>query len=360
MAFSIPSTSLPFSLPAFLQGLVGALAVLLLLIGWMTLRADDTKLRLQQDMPSKAVIIEKMATEQPLEQKTYTPSPETQAHETHDMAQHTAGENAAPTPLNPALTENINGRIVPRADIQSGITPFKFYRRPASLTPGQAGLGIIFMDIGLAKTLMEKANETLPADITFSFSPYAESIASQAESLRASEREYWLQLPLQNETYPNPDPGPATILFNASIEQNTMRMLDILSTVQGYTGLISYPDHAYYDADPQTASILPQIFGRGLAYIEGRPDKPFFGAPLAHENLYPFGQVNVLIKKTDTPEMIERKFIRAENAATQTGRALLMAPLTPLTFAMVNDWTKTFADKAIELAPASALINNNE
>ncbi len=345
MAISIPNIQPPFSMQAFLHGLIAAGAVFVLLLGWMALRADDTKMQLQKDMPSKTAIIET--------QKQHKPD---MAH----SADHHEEASAQQTPLNTALSETVEGRIVPRADIQTGLTPFKFYRRPATLTPGQAGISVILMDAGLAKTLTEKANETLPAEITMAFSPYADAITVQTSALRDKEREFWIHIPFQNETYPNPDPGPATLLMNASIEQNNARLLDLLSTIQGYTGLISYPDHAYYNADPNAGSILPQIFGRGLGFIEGRPNKPFFGSRLALENMYPFGQVDFLVQETDTPDMIERRFVQTENKATQTGRALIMMPLTPLSVAMLSEWTGSLADKSIQLAPASALLNNNE
>lgn len=349
MAISIPNIQPPFSLQAFTQGFIAAAAILALLFIWMFLRADDTKMQLQSQMPSKAAIIE-----------TITAESHSAPVSVDGDYKEEAVETVSQTPINVSLSENVDGHIVPRADIQTGITPFQFYRRPSEIVPGNAALGIILMDAGLAKALTLKANETLPADVTMAFNPYADGISTQAASMREAEREIWLHLPLQNENYPNPDPGPATILLNASIEQNSARMVEILSLMQGYAGLISYPDHAYYNVDAETNSILPQIFGRGLGFIEGRTDKEFYGAQMATENLYPFGQIDILVTDMDTPDMVERKFVRAENLATQTGQALIMLPLTPLTVSLVREWVTTLDNKSIQLLPASALLKNNE
>ncbi len=323
---------------AFGQGAIGWGVVLLLLIGWMGLRADETKTLLQSQMPSKAVLIESKAAASAAAQ----------------------APQEAQTPLNERLAEEIDGRLVPRADLTTGQTPFEFYRRPVTLLPGRSAVAVIFMNAGLAKTLTEKAITDLPEDITLAFSPYADVITMQAQAARESGKEIWLHLPLQNENYPNPDPGPATLLLNASLEQNASRLLDILSIMQGYPGLISYPDHAYTNVDPMVNPILRQVFGRGLGFVDGRIDRAFWGTPLALENQYPFAQVNVLIDPMEAPDMIEMKLKQAENLATKFGQAMIMTPLTPLTFAKVQNWTNTLENKSLQLVPVSALLKHND
>ncbi len=336
-----------FSVPSFLHGLGAGACVIALMGVWMSLRTQDTLERLQAGMPSKTAQIERIE-----------PKPVEKAE---SVAETVPAEEAAPSyalahaPIQ-GLYETMPAGQVPVSNLETGMTPFDAYKKPAELVPGRAPVAIIFLEAGLSESLSKGIIEDLPRDVTLAISPYAAAPGPWMDRARTAGHEVWLTLPLQNDTYPDPDPGPYTILSSASIEQNQDRLMRVLASGAGYAGVITLDNHSFTADNTNIVPVVQQIFGRGLGIIDGRPDRPFFARELASAQSYPHGDTVATLGEDLSPAAVKLALSSVENAALSKGRAIVYAYPTPAIITGVAEWAKTLDTRGLQLAPASALV----
>ena len=91
-----------------------------------------------------------------------------------------------------------------------------------------------------AQTRIEGEIQQLPPDVTLAFAPYAPNLEAQIAEARAAGHEVILQLPMEPNGYPANDPGPHTLLANATAEDNIQRLHWLLSRFSGYVGVTNY------------------------------------------------------------------------------------------------------------------------
>lgn len=336
-----PSFRIPFSVSAFGYGLAAGTVMFALGAGWVTGRSSDTRQLLQDKIPVKTIDIEHVA----VAPKIMIPA---------------AGMPGDILPLTPApidgLFETTPAGDIPIARASDGMTPFDAYKRPFTAQAGKGPVAIVFSGMGISAAITQQIITALPADITLSFIPAQKSGADMAASARAAGHEIWLTLPMQGDTYPNPDPGPNTILTSAHPEAAQGRLFATLADMAGYAGLTSPPNHAFMEADAGKSPVMGQIFGRGLAFVDTRIDRPFFAEKMATENAHPFAQANVWIKADTSPQNISARLTDIENRATADGGVIVFVEPTPLNIKSVAAWTQTLKDKPVQLAPLSALM----
>lgn len=352
MAFSAlrsaaPLRHLTFSMPSFMHGLGGGVCVIALMGAWMALRGDDTLMRIQADMPSKTAIIEHLEND-PVEPVAVAETPP---------------EEAAPVDANALTRAPVQGLFettpagqLPVANLETGMTPFEAYKKPFTPVPGRAPVAIMFIGAGLSESLSAGIVSDLPDNVSVAVCPYSLAPGVWMDKIRAGGHEAWLTLPLQNETYPDPDPGPNTILSSVSLEQNQDRLLKILGSGTGYAGLISLDDHNFTASNTDIVPVLQQIFGRGLAFIDGRPDRPFFGSQIAAAQSYPYGDSDMTIGEDLSPSAAAAALAAAEKIAREKGQALVFVLPTPANIQAVEKWAPTLETRGLQLAPASALV----
>lgn len=341
-----PLRRLSFSMPSFIHGLGGGVCVIALMGVWMGLRGDDTLTRIQADRPSKTAIIEHIKAEPKPVVVVETPKEEEVAVDTHALAK-------APIA---GLFETSQVGQLPIADLRTGMTPFEAYKKPYTLVPGRPPIAILFVGAGLSESLSAGIVNDLPDTISIAVSPYSLTPGVWLDKIRAGGHEAWLTLPLQNDTYPEPDPGPNTILSSVSLEQNQDRLMKILASGAGYAGLISLDDHNFTAANTHIVPVLQQIFGRGLAFIDGRPDRVFFGADIAASQSYPYADSDMTIGEDLSIAAAAAALARAERIAHEKGQALVYVLPTPANIQAVEKWAPTLETRGLQLAPASALV----
>jgi polysaccharide deacetylase 2 family uncharacterized protein YibQ len=349
-----------FSMPSFLHGLAGGVTVLGLVAVWMMIRADDTLTRVQEHLPSKTAIIERTEAAPAEQAATHNDEhPVMGGEETaQDAAAAPESANALPRAPIEGLYETLpDGTRLPLANMQTGQRPFDAYKKPATLIPGRPAVAVMFVDGGLSASMTQSIIRTLPESVALSVSPYALDTEGWMNSIRAAGHETWLTLPLQNDTYPDPDPGPKTILSGASLEQNQSRMQMILAGGSGYVGLVSMADHSIEDVEKNMEPVIRQVFGRGLGFIDGRTDRPFFALSIAKDNGYPYAQTNAWITDDMSPTQVSAQLAEIERYAQATGQAMAFVRPSPASIRAVEEWSKTLDDRGLQLVPPSALVH---
>lgn len=338
---SLPGTSSPY-VKALYEGLFTGLILFILIVVWMTLRADDTATSMQHFVPVKVAAIEE---------------PEIAVTPQDPNAPALGLQNAknihalTPAPIE-GLSESKDGRILPISRIEDDMTPFQAYKKPFTAEAGKNLVSIVVMDFGLSEKISTSMLENLSPEISMVISPYTADASKWASAARAYGHEFWISLPMQTAA---DDTGPNSLLVTASIEQNQTRLLNVLASTVGYAGLVTQKDHVLKPDDVGAPDILKQIFGRGVALAESNPSETAYGLSMAMESGYPYVQNNFWIDADLRPDYIDRALGELEMQAASKGKAIAFVHPYPVAMKKLQDWMSGAEERGIQFAPLSAM-----
>ncbi len=159
---------------------------------------------------------------------------------------------------------------------------------------------------------------------------------------------------MEPEGYPLNDAGDHALLTGASPDQNSSRLDWALTRIEGYAGVTNalglLRGERFADAPAQMEPVLQTLRGRGLFYIDARPDQP---SPLAV-----WGRdVDVVIDEPPLRPGIDAKLAALEQIARDKGSAVgLIGAVRRVTLDRLSAWSGGLAAKGLDLAPASAVV----
>ena len=265
----------------------------------------------------------------------------------------TPGPVAAP---DPALLERLPGeppRFLPRV-AADGRAPMAVYA--AGFAPGTQGprVGLVLAGVGLDHAGSEAAAKALPAGVTLAVSPYATDLDPVLAAIRAAGHEYLLSIPMEPPGFALNNPGDQALMTSLPPEENARRLDWVLSRVTGYvgvTGALGRLRGERFAADGDLmAPFLRAVAGRGLLYIDPRPD----AAPLPEAWSR---RVDVVVDDAEAASSVDAQLAELARIARERGTALGLAGVVrPVTVERVAAWASQLAAQGIALAPASALV----
>lgn len=321
---------------AFAKGMIFVILFFILLFGWMFLRADDTLMQWQERFASKTVSLQ------------VAPTP-VAAIGLSDADRITPTE-AAPTTDAPIA----QSEATPKAAAPASY--FNQFRKAVPLAEGKAHIAIVLTNLGIAESFSKNLIETLPQGVTLGFSPYATKIDVLKASADSKGFESWLMLPLEPADYPARDPGPMTVLTNASLDATQEHITRLTAMAQmGYPGFISNPDHVFSDVDLRTNPLLKMIAEKGFGFAEGRNEGNNFAKDFAAQNFIPYAQAGDWLGRNMGRTDIQAVLQRVEKLAQLNGNAVLMVEATPLSSQLLKEWMEKLPGMNIQLVPLSVL-----
>lgn len=348
---------------AFVEGVAAGIAVFILLFVWMGIRSDRTAEKVQSLFPVEAVQILRpgIANQNAL--------PEDAANIL--LGDNNAGQDAvAPVINHPAVTaislprapiegvfETKNGLVLPvtHTGVDDDMTPFNAYKRGFVAVQGRPMVSVVVIDFGISTSLSDTALQSLPADITFALSSYAQDAMGWSAKARGDGHEIWLSLPMQTKDV-HDDAGQNSIAINASLQQNQDNLWTTLGSTVGYAGIVSQPGHAFTGNDIDVEPIFNQIYGRGLGFAESNPDVSGFGETLAKSSGAPYVRNNLWVGDDLQPDAIDRAFQNAERIATKDGQSVIFVKPYPAVLKKLSQWAAETEERGIQIAPLSALV----
>jgi len=229
-----------------------------------------------------------------------------------------------------------------------GRTPFDGYRRPFAAN-GRPKIAIVIGGLGLNARATRQAIETLPPEVTLSFAPYAEGLQGWIDMARAAGHEVLLETPMEPVDYPDNDPGPYTLMTDASPPEMVKKLEWVLSRATGYFGLSNYLGSKFLNNDAAYASFASAAASRGLGFIDDGAAalKTYGGLPRA--------SAERVVDDTLNQTAIDQQLLALEAGAMQRGQALGAGFAYPITLEKVARWASGLNDRGFQLAPASAL-----
>lgn len=255
---------------------------------------------------------------------------------------------AAPLAAAPIAGLSQPGRFGPLPVIASdGRTPFSAYSRP--FTPdGRPRVALIVGGLGLNGPATRAAIESLPAEVTLSFSAYAEGLQGWIDLARADGHEVLLELPMEPSDYPENDTGPYTLLAGADVDELDRRLDWLLGRASGYYGVSNYFGAAFFASDASMTPFMQRLRSRGLAFIDD-------GQARSRQGAYARASANRVIDEDPSPAAILAALNGLEAAARSNGQAMGTGLLFPSTVATAVRWVQGLNDRGIQLAPASSM-----
>jgi uncharacterized protein len=336
---------------AFAQGIALAAVIYAGIYGFISLKADQTVARIQDNLPSAIMLIDRAA-----------PSPGTQVYQSSTSVSTTQPIDTAPeteigmqvdVPSGPLPTAPIQGLyesaetgMLPKTS-ETGLTPFEAYKRPF-VSHGKPAIALAVRDYGLSAKESDEAL-ALPPEISLILSPYAENVDLWQKKARESGHEVWLFLPLENDRFLEDDPGPRALLTRSSLPDNQKRLAWILSRATGYAGIAAETDKTFIDMHAMLGALMSTIYKRGLGYLELNTQGSEFLETLAISERGTFIQLH-----ESNAAYNDKVFTRLEEKARKHGFVTTTMALTPRNLEAVKLWALSLTNKNVVLAPISA------
>ena len=231
---------------------------------------------------------------------------------------------------------------------RDGRTPFGAYSRPFT-SNGRPKIALMVGGLGLNATTTKAAIERLPAEITLSFTPYADGLQAWIDMARAHGHEVMLEAPMEPNDYPNNDPGPNTLMANGAPAETTRRLEWLLSRATGYFALTNYLGGRFMASSAAMDGFAAQLKARGLGFLDDGSGRARGGGGA------PRASADAVIDQDLSAEAVDRQLTALEGQALQRGQAFGAGFGYPVTVETVARWADRVAARGYQLAPASAI-----
>ncbi|MFP4520140.1 MAG: divergent polysaccharide deacetylase family protein, partial [Oceanicaulis sp.] len=199
--------------------------------------------------------------------------------------------------------------------------------------------------------------ETLPGEVTLSFAAYTDILQDWIDEARADGHEVLVELPMEPFDYPNNDPGPHTLLAEASPEENRRRLLTLLSRGAGYAGVANYLGARLGAAEAPLAALFTDLEARGLSVFHDGSGRRSVLEGAARTSGARLALADRVVDGDPDPAAIDARLLELEALALQNGTALASGFAYPATVDTVAAWAEDLTARGYQLAPASYLLH---
>ncbi len=270
-----------------------------------------------------------------------------------------ARPEAPPAPL-PGLFEPGPGGAPLPVIAADGTRPDRAYAADFDVVEGAPTIAVVVGGLGLSERLTARAIETLPAEVTLSFAPYADDLQGWIDRARADGHEVLIELPMEPFDYPNNDPGPHTLLAEAGSLENERRLLWLLSRASGYAGVANYLGARLGAERDAMAGVFAALEARGLSVFHDGAGRRAVLEGAGRQADARLAIADRVIDADPAPEAVDRRLLELEALALQDGDALGHGFAYPATVDTIALWAEALAARGYQLAPASVLMAKRE
>lgn len=158
-------------------------------------------------------------------------------------------------------------------------------------------VALVIDDVGGHSDL--SAYTSLGVPVTFAILPFERHAKDIAAALRKEHIPYILHLPLEPESYPKADPGPAALFTNMSDDELRKKFAAALASVPGVSGVSNHMGSKFSADRPKMALLLTEIHKRGLFYFDSYTTPRTQAASAAEQAGIPFAENTLFLDETD-------------------------------------------------------------
>ena len=239
------------------------------------------------------------------------------------------------------------------SDVYARLTPL------GVLNSDRPKIAILLGGMGLNAKLTAKAVKDLPPDITFAFAPYGSDLQNQVNRARAQGHEVLLQLPMEPVGYPARNPGPKTLLADATEDENREALHWHMSRFSGYTGVTNYMGGRFLTTPASLKPMFADIKRRGLVFLEDATIPLSSTAVTAKAAGLASRRAHIVIDADPDPASIASALKQLETEAAANGLAIGTGAGLDVTIEAIAEWSRDLAERGIVLVPVSAVYKGH-
>ena len=260
----------------------------------------------------------------------------------------------APAPL-PGLSENGPNGLLPVIP-PNGLRASRAYARPFHGDPSAPTIAVVIGGLGLNSAVTQSAIDELPPEIALSFAPYTRDLQTWVNRARAAGHEVLIEAPMEPFDYPNNDPGPQTLLADATAGENRARLEWVLGRTTGYFAVSNYLGARFSASEPAMTQLLQNLEDRGVAFLHDGAGRRTVIETAARSTNVQYAIADRVLDEDPSPNAIDDHLLTLEALALQNGAALGAGFSYPTTVNHVRDWARTLDMRGYQLAPPSAVM----
>lgn len=259
------------------------------------------------------------------------------------------------------LVERTEAGLVPKRG-SDGSTPFVAYSRAKDFVPDGPKIALVIGGVGLSDRSSEEAIKEMPTTTALAFSPYGRNLDKWNQNARENGFELLLQAPMEPFNFPQNDPGPHTLMVDATELENKPRMDWLMSRLTNYIGIIPAMGGRFTSDDAALTRFLTELNNRGLAFVDpsksARSVAKRVSAEVSSNELgrLPFLKIDIVLDIQPSRIAIEQHLAQLEELARTKGLAVGYADLKPSTIATITSWANLTEQRGVTLIPLSTAI----
>jgi uncharacterized protein len=260
-----------------------------------------------------------------------------------------------PAPI-AAVVEVTTWGQLPRIS-KSGEKPSRVYARTASLNDMHSDapkIAILVGGLGLNKKLTQRAIKELPGEVTLAFAPYGNDLQEQVNKARSGGHEVFLQMPLEPIGYPANNPGPKTLLGDASEAENIDAMRWHMARFTGYSGVVNYMGGRFLSMPKSIKPMFAELKNRGLVFVEDGSLALSATDTAAKTANFQTRRAKIVIDSEPSPQAISAALSLLEDEARSNGFAIGTGSGLEVTIDTLKEWANEARERGVVLIPVTA------
>lgn len=244
-----------------------------------------------------------------------------------------------PTEIIAELSEKQDNMILPKI-ASDGRKPWIEYSKKETVQPNFYKVAIVLKNLGMDNMVTTAAIETMPANISLSFSPYATNPKEDVKKAREFGHETYVDWLLCSKNFLKTDSGPLAMSITQSKEENIKRALLSLNVEAPIGGMVVNSGIADENTYEQQKAIMENIKSRGLLIVDATNSE---GISKINIDDLPRKKADIVIENKFVRSEIDNLLELAEKMAKVNGSVLIVATPKPVVLHAINDWINTFS-----------------
>lgn len=238
-----------------------------------------------------------------------------------------------------------------------GLRPMEQYARPWSGARGTR-IAIVVGGLGLSQTGTQNAINTLPPEVTLAFAATGNSLSRWMQQARRNGHEILVQLPMESFDYPNNNPGPSTLVTDATVKENIANLHESMGKITNYTGVMNYLGGRFLSDGNALEPVLRDIAGRGLLFLDDGSSAQSLTEKIAKPLQLPHGFADLTLDTQLDKLEILKKLDELERIAQRKGFAIGSASAFDESIEAIQQWVGEVSNRGIEIVGVSAVVND--
>lgn len=274
-------------------------------------------------------------------------------------------EKSRVTALDTQLVQEENGMLLPKIS-EKGKKPWTTYANEVNVQPNYYKVALVIKNLGQDVSLTQASVQSLPSEVSLSFSPYSFEMDEDIYKARMSGHETYADLLLPSKDYLKSDTGPLSLDLTSSVEQNKQKYLQTLNRKSPVGGIVINDGVADKDNREQLQAILKDMETRGILLIDATSGDEI--SSIKTQNLAR-KKADIVLDDNFSKDNIRAALTKAEEIAMENGNVLVVMSPKPVVLVEVSEWIKSFSpqltyeeaknqtiDKPFALVPVSNLV----